>query len=42
MLLGFIARSHGMNLWDVFQYIEDEFGRAQIRAPKMYMLFILW
>ena len=45
MLLGFIARSHGMNLWDVFQYIEDEFGRAQIRAPKnvhaIYIMVIL-
>lgn len=41
-LLGFIARSHGMNLWDVFKFIENEFGREQIRAPKnVHAIYIM-
>ncbi len=45
VLLGLIARSHGLNLWDVFQYIENEFGREQIRSPKnvhaIYIMVVL-
>lgn len=33
-VVGFIARSHGMNLWDAVQLVENEFGRNQIKASR--------
>jgi hypothetical protein len=44
-LTGLIARSHCMALWDVVRYIENEFGRDQIRTPydihAIYIMIVL-
>ncbi|GAA0061923.1 HD domain-containing protein [Clostridium sp. CTA-1] len=33
-IIGYIARSHGLNIWDNVKYIEEEFGRDQIKTTK--------
>lgn len=44
-LIGLIARSHGMNLWECLKYIECDFGRSQVRNPKnihaIYIMILL-
>lgn len=44
-IIGLIARSHGINIWDAVNYIEKEFGREQIRATKnihaIYVMVVL-
>ncbi|NFO87269.1 hypothetical protein FDC58_04420 [Clostridium botulinum] len=44
-IIGYIARSHGLNIWDNVRYIEEEFGRDQIRTTKnvhaIYIMVVL-
>lgn len=44
-IIGYIARSHGLNIWDNVRYIEEEFGRDQVRTTKnvhaIYIMVVL-
>ena len=44
-VIGVVARSHGISIWDAVKYIESEFGREQIRTTKnvhaIYIMVIL-
>lgn len=41
-IIGYIARSHGLNIWDNVKYIEEEFGREQIRNTKnVHAIYIM-
>lgn len=44
-IIGYIARSHGLDIWDNVKYIEKEFGREQIRTTKnvhaIYLMVVL-